>query len=157
PTPEATETLIALAGHADKKFALEAARALTRRLPDSQWQSKQHRWKIIEDPQQDPRRYLVSRSWRHEFAPEVRGIARRLLLYPDGPSLECGGLILECVGEKDDLGALIKGVDWAVCQTRKATAWREVSRKLLEAVRVLDERGGAPPEQPQNPGEAIVF
>jgi hypothetical protein len=118
PTPEATKVLIGLLEHPTGAFAQQARRALNMRLPDPQLEGKIAGRNMFDNDWKAPRRWLVSQAWRADFAPAVRQVGRKLLARPDVDSLREGAFILECLGEQEDLPALVRGLDRAVRQAR---------------------------------------
>lgn len=165
PTPEATAALIRLLDSNDDAFALSVAQTLNLRLPDPQWEGKLGLRNAFENTGEAHRRWLCERSWRAEFAPAARKAARELLLVrPDTESLECGAFTLECLGEKDDLPALARALDWAAARANKLPLEehayprpRGACQELMRAARMMSLRGARPPVPPRTSGEMILF
>ncbi|HEY7310246.1 MAG TPA: hypothetical protein VH643_12860 [Gemmataceae bacterium] len=165
PTPEATEALIRLLDHQDAKFALKAVQTLNLRLPDPQLEGKLGKRNVFEDTRETKRRWLCERSWRAKFAPAVRKAGRELLLTGvDTEALQCGAFILECLGEKEDLTALARALDWSAFRASKQPVEegiyprpRGACQELLRAARMMGLRGAVPPIPPRSSGEMILF
>lgn len=163
PTPEATRSLLALAGGAGAKITLTAARALAMRLPDPALQGElpARPWVNSFDAE---RAYLVAAAWRPEHAEPVRELGRRLLGSQDAGAMQTGGFMLQCVGEAADLPALIGALDRAV--ERTATEPRETMvfppprgacQELLRTLDALNARGIGVAADPRSAGEIVAY
>ena len=122
PLPKATAELVRLLDGRDAALARKAMAALLDRLPDPVLKQKQPGATPLPYDYHHRRRLLVKASWRDEFAAAVRRYGRRLLADKDVAGLANGAYALECLGTKDDLGALATALD------RTARLRKEVSR-----------------------------
>jgi hypothetical protein len=156
-TPEATKALIGLLDHQQRAFAVKAAETLIERLPYAKEST-------YVSPSEAENRWIVSRAWRPEFAPQVMAHARKFLSLHDNNALSVASRMLQSVGGKDDMPCLIAALDYAVPESEGL--WREVSLcptptgpcpDLSEAAHVLVMRGAAIPADPKSPGEKDVF
>jgi hypothetical protein len=148
-------------------FAQKAIQFLNERLPDPQLEGKlglRNIWDAaFEHP--EPRRWLVSRSWRPEFAPAVRRVGRDLLGgRGDEQAAVWGAYILTCLGEQEDVAALVAALDRAIARARDLPRVernyprpRGACQELMRAVRMMVERGVEVPPEPRSAGEAILF
>jgi hypothetical protein len=158
PSPDATKVLLKLLESKDPKFAQLALQHIRQRLPDPQLKGEQPYRR------DEHRRWLVSRSWKPEFAAPLRALGRKLLTErPDEDAVDNGAFLLQCVGEKEDAAALMSALDHEVAELGRPTkagerpAPRDTLEALLRAALVLEQRGLAVPNKPATPGEKIVF
>jgi hypothetical protein len=163
-SPEATRTLIDLAQHKDAAFALLALRTLNHRLPDPQLEGKLGRRNPFFDDLAAPRQWLIKNSWKPELAPPVRKLADSLLRQEDVQGLQCGGYILQCLGERDDVPALVRGLEIAVALAKTQPPEqgiyprpRGACMELLRAADVMVQRGLDVPLPSESAGERILF
>ena len=164
PTPRATAELVALLEHKNAAFVRKALQTLNERLPDPILEKKLPPRSAFEIDYYHRRRWLVKESWRAEFAPKVRKVARRLLGKKAGPSLDCGAYVLECLGKQEDLDALMGALDRAA-----RLAWdqpgekvvyprpRGACQELMRAARAMSQRGVKVSEKPKTAGELLLF
>ncbi|TET38270.1 MAG: HEAT repeat domain-containing protein [Planctomycetota bacterium] len=164
PTPEATEALIDLLNSSGDFYAVKAAGTLNYRLPDPRLKTKYPGRSIWEPSFAFERSYLVECSWKKEFAPRVRRGAARLLGMKSVQAEVYAAFMLECVGNAEDMGVLIDGLDNAVRRTTTLEFEdscyprpRGSCKALTGAVKVLLERGGQAPREPEKPGEIVTF
>lgn len=164
PTPEATKVLVKLLDHQDPALARSVAQTLNLRLPDPQLKGQLGKRNFFHNDQEEMRRGLVSRSWRAEFAPAVRKAGRRLLAQPDTTSLQCGAFILECLGQEEEIPALVKALGRAANQAKDLPLEkhtyprpRGACQELMRAARMMGLRGVRPPSPPRSPGEMLLF
>ncbi|MFH2007618.1 MAG: hypothetical protein ABI333_13615 [bacterium] len=164
PTPAATAALLKLARHPNQKFAQQAVGSLSYRLPDPLLQGKLGPRNPFFNCKAPQRRYMIKRAWRARFAPAVRALARQQLAAQIIAPVRSGAFLLEAVGTKAELPALIKGLDWAVAHTQKLALEtrlyprpRGACQELLRAVRMLLARGAVAPHRPRTPGEIVVY
>lgn len=162
-TPEATQALIGLAGAADAGLALDAARALTGRLPPT-------------GPYKDPpktrgfdpfavRRRLAAQTWDPKFAPDVRALAARFLARQETSHVSMGAVIFDAVGTKDDAPALLAALDRALettCNPRhdpkdNILDLPQPIRELLGAMQALRSRGFALGESRSGNAQLLLY
>ncbi len=155
PAAGATKQLIRLLAHNDPAFARAALAALSKRLPDPAFEKHDYWYR---------RRVLVERSWKAEFAPAVRKVARGLLKQTDVESLQGAAYIVVCLGTADELPLLVKALDrtaaGALKLPRPVNAHlppRGACQDLVRAARLLGQRGVAINEKPASAGELILF
>jgi hypothetical protein len=79
-------------------------------------------------------------------------------------NLQAGAFILECVGEQEDLPALVAALDVAVAEIRNAEpeTWiyprpRGPCQELVRAATMLNQRFEPSPKPPGSAGEAVVY
>ena len=155
PSPKATAELVRLLDGRDAALARKAMTALIDRLPDPVLKQKQPAETPLPYDYHHRRRLLVKASWRDEFAPAVRRFGRRLLADKDVAGLANGAYALECLGNKEDLGALAKALD--------RTAWlrKDISRNpcgdLMRAARAMARRDVRRSTAPRTTGELLLF
>jgi hypothetical protein len=115
PSSDATNLLLRLTEHKDRKMARLALEHLRWRLPDPQLKGELPGRNVFVHSHDEYRRWLASRSWKPEFAAPVRELGRKLLKNPaDAEGVTYGAFLLECVGEKEDTAALMNALDHAV-------------------------------------------
>ena len=110
---DATATLIALATNSDSKLALEAAQALTMRLPDPALGST-NGFGGFSPFTKEVRRKLVQRSWDPDLAPAVRALGTYFLARPAADEIATGGFMLEAAGTLAEAPAIIAAMDRAL-------------------------------------------
>jgi HEAT repeat protein len=146
--PEATRTLIELTGHKDEAFGREALEALMYRLPipdlEEQFTDEQYRW-------------LTDKSWRPEFTPAVRRIGRGRLQGTHPRDLQAGAHVMFCLGDQEDLPAVIRGLDTTLAGVKSATLDDRTEWKLRDAALEMMRRGVRLPGRPRSPGERLLF
>jgi HEAT repeat protein len=164
PIPEATKVLIELLASSDGDFAVKVAGALNYRLPDPQLEGKLPGRSMFIDGSEDERTYVIKKSWKPEFREPVRREAKKLLKRSDTSPLYLGAFMLECVGKKEDMPALIGALDTAVKKTITLLKEKGIYPRprgacgeLLRALKMLLARGALVPKEPQSPGEIVVF
>lgn len=164
PTVEATAVLIRLLNHADAEFARKVLQTLNARLPDPQLEDKIGKRNFFDNDAKHQRRWLSSQSWRADLAPAVRKVGRELLGRADVGSLQCGAFVLECLGEAEDLPALVQGLDRAAAAAKDLPAEMHVyprprgaCQELMRAARLMTQRGVKPQLPPRSPGAMLVF
>ncbi len=157
PTPKATKALIGLLDNKNRAFVLKVAGTLNLRLPEPEFHGEIGPWEV-------QRRWLISNSWRPEFAPQILTHAREILSWDGADSKAYAGFILHSLGGKDDLPYLVGALDYAVAETqnslRRENSYPEPAgacRELLRAAEILAKRGAEVPTNPQSPGQAVVF
>jgi hypothetical protein len=166
-TPEATRVLIDLV-QLHRANQVEMAKAacaqLCQRLPDPYLQGELGKRNPFEDGLLEPRRWLVAKAWRAEFSTEIRELAVEMLLEGDSHWVATGAYMLECVGTKADAPALIAALDLEVKNTLGMKVRtdlyprpRGACLELQRAATMLLKRGLIPPDEPQSPGECILF
>lgn len=164
PTPEATEALVRLLEQKDATFARQALQTLSWRLPDPEVEEQFARQDLLVRSRDHLRHWLVRQAWQTRFAPPVRQVGRRLLAQEDVEGLRLAAFVLHCLGEQEDLPALIQGLDRALVQPRKPSGEerayprpRGACPELLRAARQMSLRGVDVPAAPQSPGELTLF
>ena len=153
PTPQATQALLSLTADADAGRAVQAGVALNARLPDPELTGKIVHRSVFGDPSAGPRAALIQQSWRAEFAPSVRARAKRFLTF-----------MLECVGVKEDLPALLDALEAAVekapslpVPTNYYPSSYGACTELERATLVQLQRGATPPAVPRTLAEQDFF
>ena len=156
--PEATGALLDLMQHKDKAIAARALEVLLWRVP-ALW------------PSSNPTRhsYLAERCWRDDLKARTSQIGWDLLDGKDrdgrirGGQIR-GGQIIQSLGRKVDLPALIKVMDRLLVAYKADPTEQNayprpmtVSWALEMAARKLVERGARPPASAGTPGEAVAF
>jgi hypothetical protein len=151
--PEATEAILDLTAHKDKAVAAKAGEVLLRRMPglwEEHWSSRQS--------------YLAELSWSDGLKARGSQIGWALLSGKDPEGRIRGGQIIQCLGGKDDLPALIKVMDILLPEyqgdPKEQNAYLRpmtVSWALESAARKLVRRGATPPASAGTPGEAVAF
>jgi hypothetical protein len=163
PTPEATKALVGLLGHPEEAFRLQAAQALSLRLPDPRIERTVAVRGILSDPLATRRR-LVEKTWRSEFAPEVLAKGREFLVQENRKLQKCGALIMRCFGGKADLGFVVRALDTVAVRPADPPRWPSIQfppydpcSEFVRALGFLYENGARPSATPATPGEAIAF
>jgi hypothetical protein len=107
---------------------------------------------------------LRDKSWRPEFAEEVRKHARKCLARRDEASLFRGAFLLSCVGTAEDVPDFIAAVNLAVkeaqgkpLETGRYPRSPSACGELRRAAQMFVERGVPVPNQPTSSGERILF
>lgn len=164
PTPQATEALIRLAGHADQALAKRALGALSYRLPDPQLRGALPQRNPFHDDQIPQRQYLVERSWKPVFAGSIRRIAKQQLAKRTVEAVRSGAFLLTAVGTKADTPAIVGALDWAIGNTTKLPLEsdryprpRGACQELERAAKMMLERGSKAPAAPRSPGEITFY
>lgn len=163
-TPEGTQALVRLAGQVPEKFVLGVIQTLNERLPDPQAEGKLPGRNIFLNDRLESRRWLSEQAWRAELAPATRALAQKLLIGKNTDNFKAGAFILECIGQKEDLPALIAALDHALAASSKAPleTWiyprpRGSCQELVRAATMLNQRFEPSPKLPGTPGEAVIF
>ena len=163
-TPEATRVLIDLLRGEDDDFRLKVCRTLNSRLPDPYLQGLLSERNIFVDEMKEPRLWLVERSWRPEFADEVRQQAAHFLEGPKAESVALGAYMMECVGNASDAPLIEHALNREVAKTPTLPLEKGIyprprgaCEELLRAVQIMLKRGAAAPEKPESHGQAIFF
>ncbi len=163
-TPEATEALVGLAGQVAEKRVQGVVQTLNERLPDPQAQGKLPGRNLFVNDRVEARRLLSAAAWRADFAPATRALARKLLTSKNAANFEAGAFVLECIGEKEDMAALVTALDAAVTATRNAPLETNIyprprgsCRELGRAATMLNQRFEPSPAPPKSPGAAVVY
>ncbi len=149
---EATAALLELTGHKDPTIAAKAGDMLLWRTP------------YIYDTAPSRRNYLVERSWTDELKKAALVPTWNLLDGNDRAGIIRGARLVQSLGGKDDLPALIKVMDRVLpafkvdpteqeAYLRPATA----SGALVDAAGELIGRGAQPPISAATPGQAAAF
>ena len=163
PTPEATEALLRLLKDADKDRVKRIISALCDRLPDPQGVDRPGRANPIGFEDDDPK--LVKHSWRGDFAVPLRRFARKMLSDDDLAIVRSAAFILEALGTREDMPALVAAASRMVPILEKTepspyigeiTAIREACSDTTYAVEAL-VGASQPATGPRTPGEIIHF
>ena len=164
PTPEATEALLRLLKDVDKDRVKQITASLCDRLPDPQGVNRPNRRNPIRFA--DAESKLVKRSWRGDFAFPVRRFARTMLNDDDPTTVRCAAYILEAVGTREDMPALLAAVSRLVPIVEKTkppeyigeiAPIREACRDATFAIEALAASEVEPTTDPQTAGEIIHF
>jgi len=139
-TPEATQALVRLAGQVPEKYMLGVIQTLNERLPDPQSDGKLPGRSIFLNDRLESRRWLSAQSWRADLAPATRALAQKLLISKNTENFKAGAFILECIGQKEDLPALVAALDHAVAASSKALWKRGSIRGHAARARSWSER-----------------
>lgn len=164
PDPRATKVLVELLDHPDPKFVHKVEESLYLRMPDPILDKKLHGRNIFDNDDEHRRTHLRDKSWRTEFAAEVRKHARKCLARRDEAGLFRGAFMLSCVGTAEDLPDLVAAFDFAVKEAQgKPIATDRYPRppgacgELRRAARISVARGVPVAERPRTSGEKILF
>jgi hypothetical protein len=166
-TPEATVALFRLMKNADNKRLQTIASALCDRLPVSRVLKRPTRADTINPiaiVDADPE--LVKPAWHPGHAIPMRRCARELLTSEDPELIRSGAFILEAIGTRDDLLALLAAANRLVHLTEIAplplyigylVPIRVACSDVIHAIEMLTALGVEPVARPQTPGEIIHF
>lgn len=164
PDPKATAYLIELLDHRDPKFRRKVVQTLNWRLPDPLLEGKLPSRNFFDNDREEPRRWLVKQAWKAEFAPAVRRAAAKLLDETEVEALQCGGYMLQCLGQKEDFAALVVGLNRAIRlaedsapETGVYPRPRGACMELVRAATAMLQRGLEPPVKLQTPGDRVIF
>ena len=163
-TPEATAALIELAGGNDPALSLKAALALNSRLPDPEFKGELPSRGPFGFDYKAERQRKAALSWKPEFAPKIRDLARRLLQQSDDKPVDAGAFMIETVGLAEDAPAVIAAVQRALNLFRPSRHKPEDNvldlpaplPELVRAIRALHSRGWAM-ANPHSMGELFAY
>lgn len=152
--PEATAALLELTGHKDPATAAKAGDMLMLRLPDSisdrKWLSRH--------------RYLTDHCWTDELKKTAMILAWKLLDGNGREELIRDARLVQSLGGKDDLPALIKVMDRVLPAFKNDPVEQDsyprpanASESLANAAKELIRRGAEPPVSAGTPGQASAF
>ncbi len=150
--PEATAALLELMNHKNPAIAAKAGDLLLRRMPQ------------VHHAAQTRRDYLSERSWTAKLKKAALVPAWKLMDGNDRKGIIRGARLVQSLGGKDDLPALIKVMDRVLpafkddpteqaAYLRPATA----SDAVVDAAGQLIRRGARPSMSAATPGQAVAF
>jgi hypothetical protein len=163
-TPEATRVLIDLLDFNDEEFRKNVCQQLAMRLPDPYLKGGLGKRNPFEDGMDEPRRWLVEKSWREEFTNDVRKAGSRFLEGSNKDWAATGAYMLECCGVKSDTPIIIAALNREVQKTMTGKMETGIyprpqgaCQELQRAAKMMLRRGAAAPENPVSPGECILY
>jgi hypothetical protein len=163
-TPEATRLLIEIVKDQDERIRRIACPQLCMRLPDPYLAGELGKRNIFEDAREEPRRWLVGKSWRKKFSTDVRKLASEFLRDPDKDWIATGAYMMECVGTKSESPLIVAALNREVkntlsyeLQTDIYPRPRGACMELQRAAKMMLKRGVSAPENSTSPGESMLF
>jgi hypothetical protein len=153
--PEATEAILDLSEHKTSASASKAEQLLLERAfgLDPRW-----RW------QSGRQAYLAQRGWREDLKARAAKAGWRLLAKEDRESRIRGARLIQLLGNKDDLPALVQAMDKLLVaykndETEQRAYLRPatVGESLTNAANELVKRGAQPAAAITTPGETAAF
>lgn len=150
--PEATAALIELMKHDDPDIAAKAGGLLFQRTP------------YIHDSPPSRRNYLFERSWTDELKTSALAPAWELLGGSDREGIIRGAYLVQSLGGKEDLPALVEVMERVLVTFRDDDVEQRAylrpavaSETLADAGVELLRRGAQPPDFATTPGQAVVW
>ena len=164
PDPQATKTIIELLDRPDLPFESKVQEALYLRMPDPVLDKKLSKRNFFDVENVNARSYLRDKSWRPEFAADVRKHARKCLARRDEANMFRGAFMLSCVGTAEDLPEFIAAFDFAVKDGQRKPIDKDryprapgACAEFVRAAQMFVDRGVPVTAKPKTSGEKILF